>query len=139
MRSQWLRRTEAVSNGFEFGHAAIGQRTGPDRVVAQHLFKRENLRFGNEHSVSAGLHRRVVLTVSAVVNDGLPDDAKLKTERRISLLGPVPEGRLADRFDDLRSLVDVVKTLFVNDDWAKAFGHPHIARGTAQKVKRRVN
>ena len=35
MSSQWLRRTEAVSNGFEFGHAAIGQRTGPDRVIAQ--------------------------------------------------------------------------------------------------------
>jgi hypothetical protein len=140
MSSQWLRRTEAVSNGFEFGHAAIGQRTGPDRVIAQNLFKRENLRFGNEHSVSAGLRRRCsVGFAAAMLGDGFPDDAKLKTKRRGAVLSPMPEGRLADRFDDLRRLMDVVKTLVVNDDWAEAFSHPHIAQGTAHKVKRRVN
>ena len=140
MASQWLRQAEAVSNGFEFGHAAIGQRTGPDRVVAQNLFKRENLRFGNEHSVSAGLRRRCFVGFAAAMfDDGLPDDAKLKAERRGSAFRPMPEGRLADRSDDLRGLVDFVKALVVNDDWAEAFSHPHIAQGTAQEVKRRVN
>ena len=140
MSSQWLRRTEKAGGGLQCVQITVGQRTGPDRVVAQNLFKRENLRFGNEHSVSAGLRRRCsVGFAAAMVGDGLPNDAKLKAERRGSAFRPIPEGPLADRFDDLRSLVDVVKALVVNDDWAEAFSHPHIAQGTAQEVKRRVN
>jgi hypothetical protein len=140
MSIQWLRRTEKAGGDLQCVQIAFGQRTGPDGVVAQNLFKRKNLRFGNEHSVSTGLRQRCsVGFAAAMFGDGLPDDAKLKTERRGSAFRPLPEGRFADRFDDLRRLVDVVKTLVVNDDWAEAFSHPHIAQGTAQEVKRRVN
>lgn len=140
MASKWLRRTETAGGGFQCVQIAVRQRTGPDRVVAQHLLKRVNAFFRNEHSVSAGVRRRCFVGFAAAMfGDRLPDDAKLKAERRGSAFSPTPEGLLGDRFDDLSCLMDVVKTLIVNDDWAEGFSHPHIAQGTARKVKRRVN
>jgi len=75
-----------------------------------------------------------------MVGDWLPDDPKFETERSVPRLRPVPHCRGADGFDNRRRLPDVVITPVVDDDRVvRSSSHPHIAQGSAQEVKRRVN
>jgi hypothetical protein len=137
-----LRTVVAAGGAFQFLEVAGWHGTVPVRAVeiAQEFFQRENLCFGDKQANLA------VIAAPSIAIAGfqqrLADNIKIKTERRMSLFSVFAECAFRYKFmaNDLYCPRYMMVGLAVDDEWIeRGSRHPHIAQGSARKVKRRVN
>jgi len=138
--SRLLRTVVAAGGAFQFLEIAGGNRTKSFlAVIVQKLSEGENLCFRDKQANFA-----VVAAFSAAevgFQQRLADNIKIETERRMALFGVSRECGFRNNFttNDLGCSRDVEVGLAIDDEGLERGSHPHIAQGSAQEVKRRVN